>query len=141
MNIDVQTLIPLFVALPLAVALLIQLVARGRPVIAEWLANTAMLALVLMSCYTIGRTGLYHLGGWPTPIGIDMRLDELATLLLMAVNLMLFSLVHNPCSTTIYTIYKETGSAKWTAVASFLPLVMGFVLCFLVAQVWRLVAG
>lgn len=60
--------------------------------------------------------------------------------LLTAVNLMLFSLLHNPCSTTIYTIYKETGSAKWTAVATFLPLVMGFTVCFLVAQVWRLLA-
>ena len=55
--------------------------------------------------------------------------------------LMLFSLLHNPCSTTIYTIYKETRSAKWTAVSTALPLVMGFVVCFLVAQVWRLVAG
>ncbi|MCA9520009.1 MAG: ferrous iron transporter B [Myxococcales bacterium] len=58
--------------------------------------------------------------------------------LLMAVNLMLFSLVHNPCSTTIYTIYKETHSVKWTAVASLLPVGMGFVICFLVAQVWHL---
>jgi ferrous iron transport protein B len=54
---------------------------------------------------------------------------------------MLFSLLHNPCSTTIYTIYKETGSAKWTTVASVLPLVMGFTVCFLVAQVWRLLAA
>jgi ferrous iron transport protein B len=61
--------------------------------------------------------------------------------LLMAVNLMLFSLVHNPCSTTLYTIYKETGSLKWTAVAGLLPVGMGFALCFLVAQVWRLLAG
>lgn len=60
--------------------------------------------------------------------------------LLTGVNLMLFSLLHNPCSTTIYTIYKETGSAKWTAVSALLPLGMGFVVCFLVAQVWRLVA-
>jgi ferrous iron transport protein B len=59
--------------------------------------------------------------------------------LLTGVNLMLFSLLHNPCSTTIYTIYKETGSRRWTALATFLPLVMGFVVCFLVAQVWRLV--
>ena len=87
MNGNIQVLIPLFVALPLAVALLIQLLARGRPVLGEWLANTAMLALVVMSCCTIGRGGIYHLGGWPTPIGIDMRLDELATLLLLAVNL------------------------------------------------------
>lgn len=58
--------------------------------------------------------------------------------LLTAVNLMLFSLVHNPCSTTIYTIYKETGSKKWTAVSALLPIAMGLALCFLVAQIWRL---
>ncbi len=61
--------------------------------------------------------------------------------LLTAVNLMLFSLVHNPCSTTIYTIYKETGSFKWTAVSTMLPVIMGIALCFLVAQVWRLLFG
>jgi ferrous iron transport protein B len=61
--------------------------------------------------------------------------------LLTAVNLMLFSLIHNPCSTTIYTIYKETGSKKWTLVASLLPVAMGFVVTFIVAQVWRLVAS
>ncbi|MBK6327393.1 MAG: ferrous iron transporter B [Chloroflexi bacterium] len=61
--------------------------------------------------------------------------------LLTAVNLMLFSLIHNPCSTTIYTIYKETGSKKWTAVAALLPLAMGFIITFFVAQIWRLFAG
>ncbi|SOE21668.1 ferrous iron transport protein B [Spirosomataceae bacterium TFI 002] len=58
--------------------------------------------------------------------------------LLTAINLMLFSLLHNPCSTTIYTIYKETKSLKWTVVASILPVIMGFVVTFVVAQVWRL---
>jgi multicomponent Na+:H+ antiporter subunit D len=87
MNIDVQTLIPLFVALPLAMSLLTQLVARKHEVVAEWLTGVSMLALVAMSIHTIGRTGLYHLGGWPTPVGIDLRLDELATLLLLTVNL------------------------------------------------------
>ncbi|MCD6425299.1 MAG: ferrous iron transporter B [Anaerolineales bacterium] len=61
--------------------------------------------------------------------------------LLTGVNLMLFSLIHNPCSTTIYTIYKETGSAKWTTIASLLPVVMGFVITFFTAQIWRLIAG
>ena len=69
---------------------------------------------------------LFEAGGWT---------------LLTAVNLMLFSLIHNPCSTTIYTIYKETGSTKWTIVSTLLPVVLGFVVTFLVAQVWRLVAG
>jgi ferrous iron transport protein B len=58
--------------------------------------------------------------------------------LLTGVNLMLFSLLHNPCSTTIYTIYKETGSWKWTTVSAILPLIMGIIVCFLVAQIWRL---
>ena len=52
---------------------------------------------------------------------------------------MLFSLVHNPCSTTLYTIYRETGSLKWTVVSALLPLPMGFGLTFFVAQVWRLI--
>jgi ferrous iron transport protein B len=69
---------------------------------------------------------LFRSGGWT---------------LLTAVNLMLFSLIHNPCSTTIYTIYKETGSKTWTAIAALLPLGMGFVITFLVAQLWRLLSG
>ncbi len=57
--------------------------------------------------------------------------------MLTAVNLMLFSLLHNPCSTTIYTIYKETGSVKWTAVATLLPVVLGILVTFFVALIWR----
>ncbi|NNE44301.1 MAG: ferrous iron transport protein B [Gemmatimonadetes bacterium] len=57
--------------------------------------------------------------------------------LLTGVNLMIFSLLHNPCSTTIYTIWKETKSVKWTTVSSLLPVGMGLLACFVVAQVWR----
>lgn len=87
MSIDVQTLIPWFVAIPLGMSLLVQLVARSRHVLSEVLTIITMLVLMLMSCYTISNNGIYHLGGWPTPIGIDMRLDALATLLLLAVNI------------------------------------------------------
>ncbi|MCF7689025.1 MAG: hypothetical protein K9M98_08990 [Cephaloticoccus sp.] len=61
--------------------------------------------------------------------------------LLTAVNLMLFSLLHNPCSTTIYTIYKETGSVKWTAVSTLLPVMIGIVVTFSVAFIWHQMAG
>ncbi len=60
---------------------------------------------------------------------------------LTGVNVMLFSLLHNPCSTTLYTIYKETNSWRWTALAAALPLGLGFTVCFLVTQVWRLAVG
>ncbi len=59
--------------------------------------------------------------------------------LVTAVNVMLFSLLHNPCSTTLYTIYRETRSWKWTAVAALMPLAMGFTVCFLLTQIVRLV--
>jgi ferrous iron transport protein B len=60
---------------------------------------------------------------------------------LTGVCVMLFSLLHNPCSTTLYTIYKETGSLKWTIVATLVPLVLGVLVCFFVAQVWRVIVG
>ncbi|WP_394344120.1 nucleoside recognition domain-containing protein [Aureibaculum algae] len=79
---------------------------------------------VMFELDSVNATGdLLRSGGWT---------------LLTAVNLMLFSLLHNPCSTTIYTIYKETNSLKWTTVATILPVIMGFVVTFLVAQIWRL---
>jgi ferrous iron transport protein B len=58
--------------------------------------------------------------------------------LLTAVNLMLFSLLHNPCSTTILTIWQETRSRKWTAIAALLPLGIGFGVTFLTATIARL---
>lgn len=58
--------------------------------------------------------------------------------LLTGINLMLFSLLHNPCSTTIFTIYKETKSWKWTWVATLLPVIFGVVVCFLIAQFYRI---
>lgn len=60
--------------------------------------------------------------------------------LLTAVNLMLFSLLHNPCSTTLYTIKKETGSMKWTLAAAFIPLALGITIILLVAGIWRWLA-
>lgn len=59
--------------------------------------------------------------------------------LLTAVCLMVFCLLHHPCSTTIYTIYKETKSAKWTAIATLLPLVLGIIVTSLIAAVWRMI--
>ncbi len=66
---------------------------------------------------------ILHAGGWTT---------------LTAINLMLFSLIHNPCSTTILTIYNETKSLKWTTVATLLPVVMGIGLTIIIATMARL---
>ncbi|MEG2081604.1 MAG: ferrous iron transport protein B [Oscillospiraceae bacterium] len=56
-----------------------------------------------------------------------------------AVSVLLFSLFHWPCSTTLLTIKKETGSLKWTALSLFIPTAVGFIICFVFAGAARLV--
>jgi ferrous iron transport protein B len=109
-------------------------------------ANEIVVPTVLM--LTVLTTGMAGVG---SGAGVMFELDSTSATadvlhaggwtVLTAMNLMLFSLVHNPCSTTIYTIWKETRSLKWTALSTLLPVAMGVLLCFVVAQLWRLVAG
>ncbi len=82
---------------------------------------------VIFEANSVGATEtILRAGGWT---------------LLTAICLMLFSLIHNPCSTTIYTAYKETGSKKWTALTALMPLALGFLITFVVAQVWRILSA
>jgi ferrous iron transport protein B len=79
--------------------------------------------------------------------GAMMELDDMGALKalflehgwtwLTALNMMLFSLLHYPCGTTIYTIAKETKSAKWTVLSAVIPLAIAIVVCFIVAQTVR----
>lgn len=57
---------------------------------------------------------------------------------LTAVNTMLFTLFHFPCGTTLWTIYRETQSRKWTLVSFLVPTVTGIVICVIVTGVARL---
>ena len=57
---------------------------------------------------------------------------------LTAVCVMLFSLMHWPCGTTLWTIHKETKSAKWTAAAFLIPTAIGIAACMLVTGIVRL---
>ncbi len=105
-------------------------------------ANEIVIPTILM--LTVLVTGITGGEGAGVMFELDSASDTGSILraggwtLLTAINLMLFSLLHNPCSTTIYTIYKETKSVKWTTVASVLPVIMGFIVTFMVAQIWRI---
>ncbi|MEE1198441.1 MAG: ferrous iron transport protein B [Acutalibacteraceae bacterium] len=59
--------------------------------------------------------------------------------LLTAINVMIFSLFHWPCATTVQTIKKETGSTLWTAFAVILPTVIGILLCLITTAIWNIV--
>lgn len=59
--------------------------------------------------------------------------------ILTALNVMLFSLFHWPCTTSILTVKKETGSLKWTALAFILPTIIGIIVCMLTTLVYNLI--
>ncbi len=104
-------------------------------------ANEIVIPTILMLTLTLGRSQLAQAG-----VMLELEQNQVyATLtqlggwsLLTAMNLMLFSLLHNPCSTTILTIWNETKSAKWTAVATLLPLALGIAVTFTTASLARL---
>ncbi|HBQ26945.1 MAG TPA: iron transporter FeoB, partial [Syntrophomonas sp.] len=75
-------------------------------------------------------------------------LNALRTLLLdhgwtwiTALCVMLFSLLHFPCGTTLYTIFKETHSARWTIMAALLPLALGILVTLMVNYCFVYVFG
>ena len=55
-----------------------------------------------------------------------------------AVCVMLFSLMHWPCSTTCLTIRKETQSLKWTGISFLVPTITGITICFIFTTIVRL---
>ena len=60
--------------------------------------------------------------------------------ILTAINVMIFTLLHFPCGTTLLTIKKETKSIKWTLVSFLLPTICGIIICFITTSVYRLFA-
>jgi len=73
-------------------------------------------------------------------------LETLKTLLIdngwtyiTAVSMIILTLLHFPCATTLLTIKKETGSIKWTAISAILPTLMGITLCFITSNILRLI--
>jgi ferrous iron transport protein B len=56
---------------------------------------------------------------------------------LTALNMMLFSLLHFPCGTTLVNIYKETKSKKWTFLSFAIPTAIAIGVTFLVATIVR----
>ena len=89
-------------------------------------ANEIVLPLILMA-YTSGE-GIRELSDFSHFASV---LTQHGWTALTAFNLALFSLFHFPCSTTALTIYQETKSGKWTALALLLPTLVGMALCIL----------
>lgn len=96
-------------------------------------ANEILLPIILMAYLSTGNMVEYE------------SIDSLRTILinngwtyLTAINLLLFSLFHWPCSTTLLTIKKETGSWKWTFAGFIIPSLIGIIVCMVTTFIYHL---
>lgn len=95
-------------------------------------ANEIVLPIILMSYMAKGA-----LVDLEDTYLIGNILVENGWTLLTAINVMIFTLLHFPCSTTLLTIKKETGSWKWAIISFLLPTVCGIVICMCTTLVWN----
>ena len=89
-------------------------------------ANEIVLPIILMAYTAQG-----NLTGYSSTLQLKQILTANGWTWTTAVCVMLFSLMHWPCSTTLITIYKETKSARWTLVSAILPAFFGALCCIL----------
>ena len=96
-------------------------------------ANEIVLPIILM-CYLQG-TSLVNLDD---TFAIGEILRQNGWTILTAMNVMLFTVLHFPCATTLLTIKKETGSWKWSFISFLLPTVCGIILCMVTNFVYHI---
>lgn len=96
-------------------------------------ANEIVLPIILMSYMAKGS-----LVGLEDTYLIGNILVENSWTILTAINVMIFTLLHFPCSTTLLTIKKETGSWKWAILSFVLPTACGIVICMCTTLIYNL---
>lgn len=96
-------------------------------------ANEIVLPIILMSYMQKGvlveLDNVYEIG---------QILIQNGWTLLTAINVMIFTLLHFPCSTTLLTIKKEAGGWKWAILSFLLPTVCGIVICMITTFIWNI---
>lgn len=96
-------------------------------------ANEIVLPIILMSYLSHGS--LIELSDISA---IGEILIQNGWTFLTAINVMLFSLMHFPCSTTLLTIKKETGKWKWTILSFIIPTICGIIVCMFTTLMWNI---
>ena len=96
-------------------------------------ANEIVLPIILM-CY-LGNGTLVNLDD---TFAIGNILVQNGWTILTAINVMIFTCLHFPCTTTLLTIKKETGSLKWTVISFLIPTVCGITLCMFTTLIYNI---
>jgi len=111
--------LPVFVAVPLVMAFLLPIFGRKGKAVATVLANLATISLLVMAVASIGQSRVYEVGKWSIPLGINLVLDGLSSLLLLAISVV-------SAAAMLFSIrYMEQYTAKAKYLSLFLLMVAG----------------
>ena len=97
-------------------------------------ANEIVLPIILM-CY-LGANSLTDISDYAS---LGEILKSHGWNIITAINVMIFTVLHFPCTTTLLTIKKETGSLKWTLLSFVLPTICGIIICILISSAYQLI--
>ena len=111
--------LPVFVAVPLATAFLLPVFGKKGKAVATLLANLATIALLVLAIVSIGQSRVYEIGRWSIPLGINLVLDGLSSLLLLIIS------VVSAAAMLFSTRYMEQYTAKPKYLCLFLLMVAG----------------
>ena len=89
-------------------------------------ANEIVLPIILMA-----YTGTGILSEAENLLPLRTILLENGWTTMTAISTLIFTLFHWPCSTTLMTVKKETGSLKWVLLSAAIPTVIGVLLCII----------
>ena len=95
-------------------------------------ANEIVLPIILMSYLSTGS-----LVDIENTLEIGENLKQNGWSILTGINVMIFTLLHFPCGTTLMSIKKESGNIKWSLLAFSLPTIFGIIICIITTSVWN----
>ena len=111
--------LPVFIAIPLVTAFVLPIFGKKGKDAATVLANLATISLLVLAVASIGQSGIYEIGEWPIPLGINLVLDGLSSLLLLAIS------VVSAAAMLFSARYMEQYTAKAKYLSLFLLMVAG----------------
>jgi len=111
--------LPVFVAVPLVMAFLLPIFGKKGKAVATVLANLTTLSLLALAVASIGQSGVYEIGKWSIPLGINLVLDGLSSLMLLAIS------VVSAAAMLFSARYMEQYTAKSKYLSLFLLMVAG----------------
>jgi len=111
--------LPIFVVIPLVTAFLLPIFSKKLKAFATLLANLATISVLVLAVAVVGQSGVYEVGKWSIPLGINLVLDGLSSLLLLAVSVV-------SAAAMLFSVrYMEQYTAKAKYMSLFMLMVAG----------------